>query len=170
MRVVCSYCGKEIEKATGLVNRARKMGLHLYCNRGCAGLAKRATVILSESEKKEAKRLYDIEYRKKNKALLKVKKAEYFKKDYAANPDKYREKRKNRAGQRKKYLSTEKYKEYKRKYDARYRAEINYGPFAEAFLILNQLESIIDRSETRIDKDCHNKKQKRSKLCKSSQQ
>jgi hypothetical protein len=88
--IVCPYCGKTTPKETGAVVRARKLGAPIYCNRICAGLGRRNNK--TTEQKKEEKRLYDIEYRNKNYDRLKIEKAESFKRRY--DPEKARIQRK----------------------------------------------------------------------------
>ena len=80
MIVFCAWCNARLDKPTGAVNRARKSGLYLYCDRICGGLGRRKNK--SKAQKVEEKRVYDIEYRAKNSALLKAKKAAYFQRTY----------------------------------------------------------------------------------------
>lgn len=62
MIIICEQCGKEHEKRTGHVNRARKLGARLFCSQACFGLSKRTTL----EEKKKIKAEYDIIYNKLN--------------------------------------------------------------------------------------------------------
>ena len=71
---------------------------------------------MSPEEKKEAKRLYDIEYRKKNADKIKKR-----------NPEKYREQRKKRYPKHLEYLNTPEYKAYKKEYDFKFRFIQKYG-------------------------------------------
>ena len=150
----CAYCGKENWRHTGLVNRARRLGLNLYCNRECAGLGRRKNY--TEDEKKKAKKLYDIEYRKKNKERIKRKKAEYFQKTY--NPEKAAKERAEkkewwiRAVQaQKKIINTPQYRAYKKEYDRKYRAKKLYGEYNEAYLKLRELEDLILSKATKYE-------------------
>ena len=90
-QIKCKHCGKEVEKRTGHVNRARKLGANLYCSRKCAGDARR----MPKSEKVELKRLYDIEYRKKNREKILARKKKYHQENYDKIYAKQREKRDN---------------------------------------------------------------------------
>ena len=89
-KIKCAYCGSEVYKKTGAVNRAIKIGKPLYCNKICAGLGRRKNI--SVEEKKKLKAEYDREYRKNNREQIKERKAEYFQRTY--DPEKERIKRK----------------------------------------------------------------------------
>lgn len=167
MIIACDFCGTESDKLTGHVNRARKLGYGVYCDRKCSGAAKR--VNKDAAEKKREKQQYDREYRAKNRALLKAKKAAYFKKDYDANPEKYKKARIRNRDSHIKCINKPEYKAYKRNYDQKYLANKKYGEFAEAMLVLREIENLIDKRVSRQDRDCHNKTQKRKKLWKNLQ-
>lgn len=157
----CDFCHNPTGKSIGQLNRARKEGLKIFCNRKCFGLSKRKNK--TEKEKKEEKRLYDIEYRKKNVDRLKKQKAEYFKKDYAAHPEKYKEIRRKNYHKHLEYLSTSKYKQWKKEYDKRYRAKKNFGVFAECQLILQELSEIVPSKKAKYDLGLINKSQIRKR-------
>ena len=74
MIITCQHCGKEADKETGHVNRARKNGNKLYCSKKCSADARRMT----KAEKVEKKRIYDIEYRKKNASKIKSRREKYY--------------------------------------------------------------------------------------------
>ncbi len=133
--VTCAYCGNKSEKIAGHVNRARKLGNALYCNRECAGLARRTHK--SEAQKKADKREYDREYRAKNYEKMKPKKAAYHKATY--DPVKEAVKRKKRMPQHVEYCRRPEYRAWKKQYDRKYRARKNYGPFAEHFLLTMEI-------------------------------
>lgn len=126
----CAHCGKEGDKRTSEVNRARTAGLRLFCNLKCSGLSKRKHK--PKAQRIEEKRLYDLEYRRKNQLLLKAKKHEYFKQTY--NPVKAAKVRKKRMPLHVAYCQQPRYRRWKREYDRQYRAK-EYGPLAEAYLL-----------------------------------
>ena len=129
--VKCSFCTTEFEKENGSINRARKDGKSIYCGRKCSGLARRLNK--SDEQKKIEKASYDRMYRKKNNGILKVKKAEYFKRTY--DPEKARIERKKRANFHTEYCRRPEYRKWKREYDRKYRAKKHYGEFWESFLL-----------------------------------
>lgn len=164
----CCFCGSEIEKASGAINRAQKVGMLLFCDQVCFGLYHREWK--SDDQKKADKAAYDAKYRENRKEILKKSKAEYFKKDYAANPKKYKAERQRRMKSHIEYCRNPEYQKKKKSYDQKHRAEKFYGAFAEAAIILFQIEGMIDAKLARADKDCNNKSTKRKRLWKSLQQ
>lgn len=151
----CHYCGKHINK------KIHKGCKYAYCNRVCSGLALRLNK--TKEQKKEEKRLYDIERRKIKGDEIRAKKREYFKKDYAKNPEKYKEIRRKKYKKHLEYLSTPEYKAYKKEYDKKYRAKINYGEYWESGLLLQKIELQIDNREVKQQLNLINKSQKRKR-------
>lgn len=128
--IICAHCHKPSLKERGDINRARKAGLALYCNRVCAGLARRDGK--TKAQRVEEKRLYDIEYRRKNRAILKAKKAAAYQQN--RDPEKERAYRKAHMGRHLEYCRRPEYRAYKKEYDKYYRAK-EFGPFAEAYML-----------------------------------
>lgn len=96
-------------------------------------------------QKKEIKRLYDIEYRKKNRELLKAKKAAWFQRDY--DPVAAAVKRKKRMPLHVEYCRQPEYKKWKKKYDKEYRAKKMFGEFWQAFLIVMEInKEVLERA------------------------
>jgi len=77
MQITCSYCGSIADLPKGAVNRAKRVGANIYCNRVCSGLGRRKGK--TKAQKIEEKRLYDAQYRGKNRSMLKEKKHKWFK-------------------------------------------------------------------------------------------
>lgn len=161
VKIKCDYCGKEIEKYIGYVNRAKEEGLRQFCDKKCAGLGRRSNE--TEEEKKLIKYFYDafraIVFEKK----FKKQNAEYFRKDYAANPEKYRAQRK--AGQEKhnEYCRQPEYKKWKQEYDKKYRAKKIYGKLWESAIALNELAKVVDNRQAKQDQKTINKTQNRKR-------
>ena len=151
----CAYCGNEINK------KVHKGCKNAYCSRECSGLARRKNK--TEQQKKAEKRLYDALYRIRNKPILQIKKAEYFKKDYSENPEKYKAIRRKRYKQHLEYLNTPEYKAYKKEYDRKYRAKKYYGEYWESNLLLQDIELQIDNREVKQQLNLINKSQKRKR-------
>lgn len=165
----CCYCGTEIEKTLGNINRSLRRGMMLFCDQMCFGLYHRAWK--TESQNKAHKSEYDAKYRAVNQKVVKKKKAEYFKKDYDANPEKYKAIRQTRMAAHVEYCRDPEYRKKKVKYDAEYRAKKIYGEFWESALLLFELDKELpDKSITRIEKGLDNKTQKRKRLWKNLQQ
>ncbi|MDP9954731.1 hypothetical protein J2X97_000368 [Epilithonimonas hungarica] len=160
MKIICHYCQKEIEKTAGHVNRAKKMGLNLFCNRECAGFSRRSK--LSDIEKKALKAEYDKNYRAENHDSIKKRKADYFKKTY--DPAKASVERKKRMPKHIEYCRTEKYKKYKKDYDKKYRAKKNYGDFWECKLLVQEISNEYENRKIKEQNQLINKSQKRKRL------
>lgn len=140
MRFNCAHCGIAADRPSGHVNRSRAKGDNLYCGRVCSGLGRRASPKTPQQRKAE-KRAYDIAYRNKNRAALRAKKAVYFQQTY--DPAKAAVERKKRSASHSEYCRRPEYKMWKREYDRKYRAQ-EYGAFAEAFLVLQDLDRELD--------------------------
>ena len=161
--VTCCNCGKSIEKETSHINRAKKLGMLMFCNRECAGLHRR--VNKTTEQKKAEKREYDKQYRLNNQDLLKEKKAAWFKKTY--NPEEARVKRKERSEIHNEYCRRPEYKVWKKKYDRKYRAQKTYGEYWECFVVTMEIrdECLTQSSayEIRRDNGTLNKSQRRKR-------
>jgi hypothetical protein len=79
-----------------------------------------------------------MEFRRKNREILKIKKKEYFQKTY--DPEKAAIERKANLPRHVEYCRQPKYRKYKKGYDAKHRAKNDYGEFWEAFLALREIE------------------------------
>lgn len=135
MLVVCHHCGEEIERRTGEVNRARKRGLAIYCDRHCSGLGRRKHKSLKQ--RRAEKSDYDRQYRRTNRDRLRASKAAYHKATY--DPARARIARKRRAPAHAEYCRRPAYKAYKRRYDAERRAS-QYGDFADAYKLFLEMK------------------------------
>ena len=99
---------------------------------------------------KETKAAYDREYRKKNRARLKAKKAAYFQRTY--DPVKAAKDRKRKMPQHVEYCQQKRYKEWKKEYD-RKRRESRFGDFKEAHAVLLALiKEIHEQMPNRFDR------------------
>jgi hypothetical protein len=139
----CDHCGKVGGKSASEINRARNVGAKLFCDRRCAGLAKRRHK--PKAQKVEEKRIYDVAYRQKNIGRITVRKAEYHKRTY--DPVKAAIERKKRAAFHVEYCRRPSYKLWKREYDRR-RRDGEYGTFAEAFRLTVELNREIKERAT----------------------
>lgn len=158
---VCSICGISYQKETNHYNRAMKLGLNIFCSKTCFGISKRTTL----EEKKAKKAAYDKKIRETPERKQKVK--EYFQKSYSLNPEKYREIRKKKYKKHLEYLNTPEYKEWKKRYDLKYRANKQYGIFGESAILLSELENFLNKNmppELKFQMGITNKTQKRKRL------
>lgn len=165
----CPICAVSFQKEAGAYNRAVIAGLNVYCGRTCMGLSRRKPERSAE-EKKIAKKAYDEQYRENNLEVIKRKKAEYFKEDYAANPEKYRADRQRRMADHVEYCRTPEYKAYKAEYDKKYRAKQEAGEFWEAYLLWVELDNLLDSKKIKYELGLINKSQNRKRQWKNSQQ
>ena len=110
------------------------------------------------------KRIYDMAYRKKNRAMLKAKKAAYFQRTY--DPAKAAVERKKRMPLHVAYCRQPRYKAWKRQYDRNYRAR-EYGPFADAYLLIvnlnREIKGRMSNYEIRSQNETLNKRQSRTR-------
>lgn len=159
MKTICEYCAKVFNKSTGNYNRAKKLGLKLYCNKTCAGLGRR--IERSDEEKREIKSNYDKQYRALNIDHKKKTAKEYFKRTY--DPAKAAIHRKTRMPYHVEYCRKPEYKAKKKKYDQLHRAKINYGEFWESALLMQKIEKEIDDRSVRQINNLHNKSQLRKR-------
>lgn len=161
-RTLCAHCREPHGRGTGHVNRSIANGWLIFCGRVCSGLARR-TYRDAETAKAE-KRLYDMEYRRKNRAKLKAKKAAYYQR--TRDPEKERERRKAKMPQHVEYCRQPRYRAWKREYDRHYRAK-EYEAFADAYLLtvdLNrEIKQRMKNHEIRLQNQTHNKRQERGR-------
>lgn len=147
VEITCAYCGETAMKEAGSVTRAKAKGAPLYCDRTCAGQGRRKHK--SPADKVKDKRLYDIEYRRKNQTELKAKKAAAFQRDY--DPVQAAVYRKSRMHLHVKYCQQPTYQAWKREYDRKYRAKKDYGEFWESALLIQNIETEVLSRTTRYD-------------------
>lgn len=161
--IICAYCGNSVQIYIGYINKAKKIGAPLYCDRKCAGLGRRSNE--TESEKKEIKAWYDAFLREsmtdKERQADAKKRAAYFQKDYIANPDKYRQQRQKRQEKHNEYCRQPEYRKWKKEYDQLYRSKKYYGKYWEAFIALRVLQGTVDNRQAKLDQNIFNKQQKR---------
>lgn len=146
---ICDHCKTEFETEAGRVNRAKRAAAPLYCGKRCSGLGRRLKNPPTEAERKEAKRLYDAKYRTDKAEELKAKKREYFKRTY--DPEVAAVERKKRLPKHLEYCRRPEYRAWKKEYDRAYRAGKEFGEFAEAFLLLQDINGEIEKRASRYD-------------------
>jgi hypothetical protein len=149
VRFVCAHCGANGERKAGHVNRSLKAGAPLYCNRACAGLARRSKSTPTAAERRANKAAYDREYRARNLERLRAEKAERYQR--TRDPVKEREVRKARMPQHVEYCRRPEYRAWKADYD-RQRTAAEYGPYAETYRLLLDLEREIRSRATKYER------------------
>lgn len=147
--VRCFTCNAPVVKHPSEINRARKYGRRLFCDKDCAGIARRTIDARTDTEKKLDKREYDMRYRARNRSLLKTKKAAYYQR--TRNPEKERAKRRARMAWHveycRKYYSDPERKAAKVEYDSARRSRLQYGYWAECHRLYVELCREIRRLE-----------------------
>lgn len=156
--IICMHCRQPFEKERGAVNRANRAGLNLYCGRRCSGLGRRKNKTVGQ--KKAEKAAYDRQRRAELGDVLLAKKRAAYRAELAADPEKVRtrqrEYRRERKAAHNEYCRRPEYRKWKRQYDRQYRANRDYGPFADAFLMLQDLESELDSRASKYERSLMN--------------
>lgn len=167
INIECSHCGKTIKKSIGHINRAKKIGLKLFCNKRCFGLSRRSNETIKE--RKFIKAIYDqlltLSMTEEDGELELLQKMVYFQMDYAANPEKYRKERRRKQASHNEYCRQPEYKKWKKEYDEKYRAKKSFGAYWEAAILLKNLDNEIDYRESKRQNKLYHKsttKRKRS--------
>ena len=142
VKVRCSYCRKFFQKAVGAYNVAQRIGAPLYCTRKCAGFGRRKN--RSAREKKRLKAEYDLKRRTELAEELKAKKKAAYAIWGPLHREEERKKRKERMPKHVEYCRQPEYKVYKSEYDKK-RKLSRFGPFAEAYKVLDQLKQEIKK-------------------------
>lgn len=159
----CAHCGKAGFKPAREITRHEKNGMRLFCNRECFGLDRR--IGRTKEEKRALKSAYDAGRRLKLAERLKAEKRAYYLRTY--DPAKAAVERKAKMPRHVEYCRRHEYRAKKAVYDRRHRAQQGYGEFAEAFLVLLDLETEIAARASRYDidmaKGALNKKKRRSR-------
>lgn len=144
-RVHCHYCGVVVQQSQSSINRAVRQGKPIYCDRECAGMARRVPL----SEKKEAKRLYDAQRRTEKAAEISAKKRDYYQR--TRDPEKERVRGQAGMARHVEYCRRPEYVASKAAYDLERRAK-EYGPYADAYLLLLDLEREIRSRATSYER------------------
>lgn len=157
----CSYCNAPTHKP-------HKGCTQAFCSRRCCTLSRRQYV--PKAVRVAEKRLYDMAYRKKNREMLKEKKAAYFRRTY--DPVKAAVERKKRMPLHVAYCRQPRYRAYKQAYDQK-RRDSRYGPFAEAArLAINlnrEIKSRMTRHEIYAQNETLNKRQSRTRAAQTQE-
>lgn len=158
----CAHCGERSRKPTGHVRRSRSIGAPLYCDRRCAGMARRKHK--TKAQKVAEKAAYDREYRAKNLERIKAEKRAYFQRTY--DPVQAAKYRKSRMHLHVEYCRQPRYRAYKSDYDRKRRAQA-FGPFAAAYLLLLDLDREVNSRmsdyDVRVANGTLNKRLKRKR-------
>jgi len=145
--VICPQCDAKFYRRAGEINRAARIDAPLYCGRACSGLARRKANKLTGEAWRAHKAEYDRMRREKlGAALLAEKRAAYHAR-VAREGEALRAKQKAyrdaNMARHVEYCRRPEYRAAKAAYDRRFRAEKYFGPFAEAFMLLQDVENEI---------------------------
>lgn len=130
---VCQSCGDVVLQSQGSIRRAIRENKPLYCDRVCAGAARR----VPPERKKETKRIYDA--RRQVELAIEISAANAARYQRTRDPKKERERRRTNMPRHVEYCRQPEYRKYKADYDREYRSR-EYGEYAEAYLLLLDLE------------------------------
>ncbi|MBO6755435.1 MAG: hypothetical protein JJ902_03860 [Roseibium sp.] len=159
----CAHCTAEFQIERGALNRAMRNSAPVYCGRECSGLGRRKWK--SPEQKKAEKAAYDVKCRRKNRELLKRKKAAYHQRTY--DPEKAAIERKKRMPRHIEYCRRPEYRTWKREYDRQHRAKKFYGEFWECHLLAMDIRAhcltVQSDYEMRREKRTLNKTQQRKR-------
>lgn len=141
----CRSCGAPVKQSQGSINRALRDDKPLYCDRVCAGLARR----VSSSYKKRKKALYDAHRRTEKAAAISAQKRAYYQR--TRNPEQERQRRQANMERHVEYCRQPEYKAVKAEYDRERRAQ-EYGQYGAAYLLLLDLEREIRSRATSYER------------------
>jgi hypothetical protein len=148
MKPVCPQCRRVFECDASRYNRAVRLLAPLYCGKACAGLARR-TPKPDDETRRLLKAAYDSEYRERNAEKRRAQKAAWFKRTY--DPAKAAVERKARMPRHVEYCRRPEYRAWKAEYDRAYKARLHFGEWADAALLLGDLEREINERATRYE-------------------
>lgn len=140
-----------MRKDANAINRAKAIGAKLYCNRKCAGLARR--VVKTPEQKKADKAAYDAKRRAELADKIKAQKKAIYERNrehYLVQHAEYRRRPENVA-RHNAYCRRPEYVAVKHQYDKHRRATKQFGEFAEAFLLLQDVETEVLARASRYD-------------------
>lgn len=132
----CSHCGKDAFAAASALNRSERAGAPTYCGKTCSGLARRKWK--TDDQLRREKAAYDIEYNRIHRERRRQQKREYHKRTY--DPTKAAIQRQKRMPYHVEYCRRPDYRKKKSEYDRSRRAVLTYGPFADCFLLLQDID------------------------------
>lgn len=141
MKATCPQCRNPFEAKTAHVNRAAKIDAPLYCGKVCAGLARRLKNPPTDEQRRAAKSAYDAKRRKgPQRAEILAKKRDHYYANHERISAKLAEYRAAHMDQHVEYCRQPEYRAKKAVYDRRRRADLNFGDFSEAALLLADIE------------------------------
>lgn len=163
--IKCDYCGASTWKEAGGVNRARRAGNRLYCDRNCAGFGRRRPPKSAEQKRSE-KAAYDLARRNGplRQSILAEKRQRHNDTYDAARAAVYRQ---ARMPYHVEYCRRPEYRAKKKAYDHVHNAKTTYGPLWEAALLVQDIRAAAlarqSDYEIRLAKGTFGKSQKRKR-------
>lgn len=146
----CAHCGITFSASLSAANRSSRGGHPLYCSRACFGLSRRSGK--SIDEKRLAKAAYDKARRAgPRRAELLAEKRAHYRANKEAIAEKQRAYRAAHMDRHVEYCRQPEYRAKKHVYDAT-RSESEYGDFAEAWRLLQELEKEIRSQATAYER------------------
>lgn len=141
----CEYCGVKVKQSQSNIRRAIREHKPLYCDRACAGLARRVSL----EQKKDQKRIYDAQRRVDLADEISAQRAAYYQR--TRDPAKERARRAAHMDRHVEYCRQPEYRAYKKDYDQQRSAQ-QYGEYADAYLLLVDLEREIRSRSTHYER------------------
>jgi hypothetical protein len=152
MKVNCPQCRNPFEAKTAYVNRAVKIGAPLYCGKICAGLARRNKNPPTDDDRRKAKAAYDAARRNgPQRAEILAKKREHYYANHERISAQLAEYRAAHMDRHVEYCRQPEYRAKKSDYDRRRRADLSFGDFSEAALLLSDIEREIAERASRYE-------------------
>lgn len=183
--LVCEWCGAAFVTTTSQYNRQNKIGHPVrFCSRPCSSRARsaeRTTPHPNTPEGRAAKAEYDRARRQRLADKLREDKRAAYLRDHAERLRKQAEMRADPAYRQKmrayqyEHARRPEWRAHKKKYDRKYRAERDYGEWAEAYVTMLELREAAlaaarTDSELRARKGTLNKSQQRKRNASSETQ
>lgn len=152
IEMTCPQCRRIFETRTAHVNRAAKIGAPLYCGRVCAGLARRLKNPPTDEERRAAKSAYDAKRRNgPQRAEILAKKMQHYYENHDRIKAEHAVYRAAHMDRHVEYCRQPEYRAKKSDYDRKRRAEIQFGDFSEAALLLSDIEREISERATKYE-------------------
>lgn len=152
--IECFLCGRWHEKENGHINRSMRIGAPVFCSKLCKSQIRNLQSKRCRKSKQQLmveKRQYDVTYRQKNKEKIATRKKKYHLKSYNKEKEALKRKTDKYRAKHRKYLSTDKYKAWKHKYDRKYRCKNEYREFWEAASLLIDIDNKLKPKRYEID-------------------
>lgn len=145
--IKCDYCKSDFNIKKKLLKSNKKNGYNCYCSKDCQKKGRTKSV----EEKKEKRKIYDLNYRKNNSKKIKNKKQEYYKEIKNSDSQSFKEQRIKRKIYQKEYIKTKTYKNWKNEYSKKTRCKNRFGEFWESAVIVKDIAILLKSKQTNIN-------------------